>query len=55
MEPYDDNNSGRSGRGFSRIWIALIIAAIGLLNYWARTEKNPITGVSQHITITPEE
>ena len=43
------------GRGGSQLLIALIIAIVGLFMYWGQTEKNPITGQSQHISITPDQ
>jgi predicted Zn-dependent protease len=42
-------------RGRSHLLIALIIAAIGFFMYLTQTEKNPITGEKQHISITPEQ
>lgn len=45
---------GDQGRG-SRLFIALIIAAVGFFMYLTHTEKNPITGVKQHIAITPQQ
>lgn len=39
----------------SPIFIALIIAAIGFIMYMNQTETNPITGVKQHVSISPEQ
>lgn len=50
---YDDQNGGQ--RGISPIIIALIIAASGFFLYLTQTEKNPITGVSQHVSMTPDQ
>jgi predicted Zn-dependent protease len=35
--------------------IALVIAAIGFLTYYSSRQKNPITGESQAIALTPEQ
>lgn len=50
-----DNQEERPTRGPSPIIIALIIAAVGFFMYLSQTEKNPITGESQHISITPDQ
>ncbi len=42
-------------RGGSRLLIGLIIAAVGFFMYLTQTEKNPITGVEQHISISPQQ
>jgi beta-barrel assembly-enhancing protease len=39
----------------NRIIIAIVIAAISLIGYYAKQEYNPITGEKQHIGITPEQ
>ncbi len=49
-----DTQQGGPRRG-SPLLIALIIAVVGLFMYMTQTEKNPITGVKQHISITPEQ
>lgn len=51
-----DDSQGRPG-GFrgSPLIIALIIVAFGFLMYLTHTEKNPVTGVKQHVSITPEQ
>ena len=51
-----DDSQGRPG-GFrgSPLIIALIIVAFGFLMYLSHTEKNPVTGVKQHVSITPEQ
>jgi beta-barrel assembly-enhancing protease len=47
---------GREGqRKGSPLMIALIIAAVGFFMYMTQTETNPITGVKQHISISPEQ
>lgn len=42
------------GRG-SPLIIALILAAVGFFMYLTQTEKNPVTGVKQHVSLTPSE
>lgn len=39
----------------SRLIGALIIACIGLAMFWFQTEKNPVTGESQHVSISPPQ
>jgi len=47
---------GRSlGGGGGRILIAVVIAAIALISYFASRSYNDITGETQHISITPEQ
>lgn len=46
--------NGGSSRG-SPLFIALIIAIVGFLMYFSHTEKNPITGETQHVSITPDQ
>src|SRR5690242_9802533 len=45
----------RSGMSKGRLIIAVIIAAVSLFTYYSRSVKNPVTGESQHIDITPEQ
>lgn len=49
-----DTEGGRGFRG-SPFIIALMIAAFGFFMYLSHTEENPVTGVKQHISITPEQ
>ena len=42
------------GRG-SPLLIALIIAVVGFFMYLTQTETNPVTGVKQHISLSPEQ
>lgn len=53
MGMYDNQSGGQ--RGISPIIIALLIAAGGFFFYLTQTEKNPITGVSQHVSMTPDQ
>ena len=52
MNPFDRQAGPRR---ISPLFIGLIIAAIGFLMYLSQTEENPVTGVKQHISITPEQ
>ena len=54
MGPYDSGDRGPR-RGGSPIIIALIMAAFGLFMYLTQTEVNPVTGVKQHISISPQQ
>lgn len=48
---------GQDGRGSggSPLIIALIIAATGFFMYMSQTEENPVTGVKQHLSLTPQQ
>lgn len=54
MGPFDSGEQGPR-RGLSPIVIALIMAAFGLFMYMTQTEENPVTGVKQHISLTPDQ
>lgn len=43
-----------SRRG-SPLIMALIIAAVGFFMYMSQTEKNPVTGISQHVSLSPDQ
>lgn len=45
--------SGRFSRG--RILVALVIAAISVISYFASSEFNPITGETQQVALSPNE
>lgn len=49
-----DSQEGRGFRG-SPFLMALAVAVFGFFMYLSQTERNPITGQSQHISITPEQ
>lgn len=51
----EDNDQGQARRGPSPLIMALLIAVVGLFMYYNNTEKNPITGEKQHISLTPEQ
>src|ERR1700724_3338544 len=48
----DETRGPRRGPHFL---IGLIIVAVAVFLYFTHTEKNPITGESQHISLTPEQ
>lgn len=58
MGIFDQRNDNQrppgSGIG-SRILGALLIAFIGWMMYMSNVEKNPVTGESQHVSISPEQ
>lgn len=39
----------------SPVLIALIMAAVGFFMYMTQTETNPVTGIKQHITLSPAQ
>ena len=52
------SNSGRrrgGGLSLGRIAVALVIAAISLITYFASSEFNPITGETQQVALTPNQ
>lgn len=49
-----DQSSFR-GRGCSRLLIALVIAAVGVIAYMSRTEVNPVTGEKQHVALSVDQ
>jgi predicted Zn-dependent protease len=38
-----------------RVFIALVIAAIGGAYYWCNTQVNPVTGEKQHVALSPSD
>ncbi len=42
-------------RGCSRLLIALVIAAVGIIAYMSRTEVNPVTGEKQHVALSVDQ
>ena len=42
-------------RGCSRLLIALVIAAAGVIAYMSRTEVNPVTGEKQHVALSVDQ
>lgn len=53
MGQYDDQE-GAPRRG-GALWIGVIIAIVAFVMYFSQTEKNPITGESQRVTLTPSQ
>jgi predicted Zn-dependent protease len=53
MGLFDTQNEG-SGRK-SPLFIAVMIVVVGFIMYFTHTEENPITGVKQHVSITPQQ
>ena len=53
----ETTRSSRGGGRFSmgRIVVALVIAAISLISYFASSEFNPITGETQQVALSPNE
>ncbi|MBC7773378.1 MAG: M48 family metallopeptidase [Pyrinomonadaceae bacterium] len=50
------NRSQRTGsRMGGRLMIGIVIAAISLIGYYARTSTNPVTGKKQHISLSPQQ
>lgn len=52
---YDDNNTPRSGSGYGRIIMALVIALVGWILYASHVEENPVTKERQHVSISPSD
>ncbi len=53
MGLFDTQGDGQ--RRSSPLIMAAIIIAVGFFMYLSQTEKNPITGEKQHISLTPEQ
>ncbi|MEQ8677813.1 MAG: M48 family metalloprotease [Aggregatilineales bacterium] len=50
------SRSGQSGSGIGlRIIIGLAFAAFSLFSYFASQEYNPVTGETQHLSLTPQQ
>jgi predicted Zn-dependent protease len=43
------------GSLLARLFIGLIFAIFGLLNYWGNTSENPVTGEQQRIALSPQQ
>jgi predicted Zn-dependent protease len=54
-----DNENGQArpgcGGGGAKLIIALVMAAIAVVSYMSRTEKNPITGENQRVGMTVDQ
>ncbi|MBA2368024.1 MAG: M48 family metallopeptidase [Candidatus Protochlamydia sp.] len=51
MRLYNQNGARRGGS----LWIGALIAVVAFVMYFSQTEKNPITGESQRVTLTPRQ
>lgn len=54
MASFDPRSQQPQRRG-GRLFIALIIAVIGILMYMSNTQENPVTGEKQHVSLTPDQ
>jgi predicted Zn-dependent protease len=43
------------GRARGRLVLAIVIALVGIISYYAKTEKNPVTGENQRIGMSVEQ
>lgn len=57
MNPYGNTpSSPNPGRGIGvRLFIALAIALVGWFMYMNQVEENPVTGIKQHVAISPDQ
>lgn len=57
MNPYGNPPSNPNpGRGIGvRLFIAIAIALVGWFMYMNQVEENPVTGVKQHVAISPDQ
>src|SRR5687768_7050910 len=47
---------GGGGGGFNMRWIiALVIAGIGVIGYFMKTQVNPVTGEKQRVALTVDQ
>src|SRR5437879_1594061 len=53
---YYNNNYNYGGGGINyRLWIGIIIAAVSVIGYFTHTSVNPVTGETQHLSMTPNQ
>src|SRR5437868_10341419 len=53
---YDQGYGGGGRGGFPvRILIAVVVAGIGIVTYFSRTQVNPVTGEKQHIAMSVDQ
>ena len=50
-----DGYGGRRRFGGGRLIIAAIMIVVALLGYFGSSQLNPVTGETQHISISPQE
>lgn len=56
MGMYDNGQQQQGGGSFkARLFVALAIAFMGWIMYMNQTEENPVTGVKQHVAISPDQ
>jgi predicted Zn-dependent protease len=55
MTQYYGSGYGGPSRGWGHILVALAIALFGVITYYGRTSKNPITGETQHVAMSPDQ
>ncbi len=56
MPLFSSSEQGRGGGiGGGRLLIALAIAAFSIVSYLSTRQSNPVTGKTQHISITPDQ
>ncbi|TPW15905.1 MAG: peptidase M48 Ste24p [bacterium] len=46
--------SGGSGGG-GRLVIAVVLVLISVITYYSQQQKNPVTGETQHVSMSPEQ
>src|SRR3954465_14426638 len=52
---YGFGTSRNSGGGCLRFVIAGVIALVGIIGYFSRTQVNPVTGEKQHVAMTVDQ
>lgn len=56
MPLFSSNEEGRGGGfGGGRLLVALVVAAFSIISYLSTRQSNPVTGKTQHISITPDQ
>ena len=55
MGMYDNQPQQQGGSFKARLFVALAIALMGWFMYMSQTEENPVTGVKQHVAISPDQ
>jgi predicted Zn-dependent protease len=55
MDPNDGQRRGGGLIGKGRLLIAVVVAVISLVSYYAKRELNPVTQQVQHIDVSPQQ
>jgi len=56
MPLFSSSEEGRGGGiGGGRLLVALAVAAFSLISYFSTRQSNPVTGKTQHISISPDQ